>query len=153
MINCGDLLGLLTLIHEGRDVASYPIGSKERDIIKRFSVLCPSSASRRDSVTSRLSAKSSHNKSVEDGLPAATLPSPSLTNFESPGDLQWLPALWDSLQEFTVDIAGPELLQSPPDIARGDEMVLSSDTWGFSRSRLTGSSPTLDAFECGFLGS
>lgn len=147
-IDFNDILGLLTLIHEGRDAATYPVGSKEREIIKRFSILLPNSASkRRDSVASRLSARSSQKSSVEDRLSMGALPSPSLTNFESPSDLQWLPALWDSLQEFAVDVTGPAILQSPAGSAYGDVMNVSFDADGLSQSRLVGFSPSSDHFD------
>jgi hypothetical protein len=51
------------------------------------------------------------------------LPSPSLTIFESPGGFQWLPTLWDTLQEFNVDQPGPEIPQLPLN-AFGDQFVM-----------------------------
>lgn len=35
------------------------------------------------------------------------------------GDLDWLPSVWDSLQEFANDPIRPEMLDTPPSIELG----------------------------------
>ena len=140
------LLGLLTLIREGRDTATHAPGSKEREIIKRFSVLCPNSPSKkRNSVALRPDASSSQNGSVETRLPAGTLPSPSLTNFESPGDLQWFPAFWEGLQDFTVEPSGSEMAQIPSG-TYDDQLGRPSDMVALGQLRLPEFSPPADDF-------
>ncbi|OQV10701.1 Fungal specific transcription factor domain-containing protein [Cladophialophora immunda] len=96
----GALLRLLSIIHEGRDSAIYQPGSHEREVIKRFSVLCPSSSKKRNSAALNPSAQTTYDPSDP---PAETLPGSDFTNPEDSDELNWALNLWDNLQAFDAD--------------------------------------------------
>ncbi|EXJ63277.1 uncharacterized protein A1O5_11598 [Cladophialophora psammophila CBS 110553] len=106
----GALLRLLAIIHEGRDSVVHRPGSREREIIKRFSVLCPSSPKGRHSVVSRLSARVTYDTS---DVPVEALPDSYLTSSGSPDELQWPLNLWDNLHAFDMDRSDAEMLIIP----------------------------------------
>ncbi|KAJ9617143.1 hypothetical protein H2200_000864 [Cladophialophora chaetospira] len=139
------LLRLITLIYEGHDASTYPSGSKDRDMLRRFSVLCPSSSSKkRRCIISRLNIDA---RSADNRPPAETLPSPDLTNLDCPEDFQWFPVLWDSLQDFTFDFVGSDMLPNPSDGVSADHVKGASDTIALPQLNLSGKLPHSNTFD------
>ncbi|KIX97419.1 uncharacterized protein Z520_06871 [Fonsecaea multimorphosa CBS 102226] len=106
----GALIRLLSIISEGRDSATYQPGSHERTVIKRFSVLCPSSSKGRNSEALKHDAQFPYETS---DVPAETLSESNLTGQGDPSGLQWPLSLWNNLQAFDSDQPDIELLSIP----------------------------------------
>lgn len=111
--------GLLNIIHEGKDSTDkYAPGSQERDMIRRFFVLCSHFKKDKTGATATEppaaephATQPSHSQNndqrtgTENSLTTAiTLPDLSFTNFEvSTDQVPWLSNLWDNLFDYDMD--------------------------------------------------
>ncbi|KIX02154.1 uncharacterized protein Z518_08093 [Rhinocladiella mackenziei CBS 650.93] len=96
------MLRLLAAIRQGLDPNSAKPGSKEREMVKRFSVLLPAAAQkRRRSIPSDTDIHQQRSNDNNEYAPG-TFSSPEFDNLCNVQDLQWSFELWSNFGDFEM---------------------------------------------------
>ena len=150
--------GLVNIIHEGNDSADkYAPGSEERDIIRRFSVLCSHFKQGRNTLTATkpYTAQASRcdrdypHEATEASIPTSNAFSGSdLTNLRSSTDqVLFFPDFWDNFTNLNMDQTSFDSMDvCPDDFQTGAERAPDAeDVLGGKRINMGGWSST-DSF-------
>ena len=125
------LIGLVNIIHEGKDSADkYAPGSEERDIIRRFLVLCSHFKQGRNTVAAvkphnvkagRCNSDDPHEFTDASIAAANALSGPDLTHAGSTTDeVLFFPHFWDNFMDSDVDQTSFDSMDLFPDDFRAE---------------------------------